>query len=188
MQKMSGAVMTGLYSKYQKEIIPKLKEEFNLTHDLAVPTLEKVVLNMGVSEAKDNKDIIAKVDDQLATIAGQKPRVTKAKEAISTFKLRENDPIGIMATLRGKKAWNFLEKLIAIVMPRMRDFRGLPSTKFDKAGNYNLGITEQILFPEIDYSKIDKVRGLVVSIVVKNSNVEKSKRLLELLGVPFMKD
>lgn len=174
-----------LYTKYKEEIVPKLKDEFKLANELSVPFIQKIVLNMGIADAKESKEIIAKVDDQLSTIAGQKPKVTRAKEAISTFKLREGDPIGMMVTLRGKKAWNFIEKLIAIVMPRMRDFRGLPTSKFDKAGNYSLGITEQILFPEIDYSKIDKVRGLVVSIVVKNSNPEKSQKLLELLGVPF---
>ncbi len=177
--------MADLYSRYKQEIVSKLKEEFKLINDLSVPAVVKIVLNMGVSEAKDNKDIIEKVSEQLALIAGQKPKVTRAKEAISTFKLRENDPIGLMVTLRGKKAWSFLEKLIAIVLPRMRDFRGLPTSKFDKMGNYSLGITEQILFPEIDYSKIDKVRGLVISVVIKNSDIEKSKKLMELLGVPF---
>ena len=174
-----------LFKKYKEEIIPKLKEEFKITNELALPIIEKVVLNMGVAEAKDTKEIITKVQEQLATIAGQKPKVTRAKAAISTFKLRENDPIGIMVTLRGKKAWDFLEKLIAIVMPRMRDFRGLPTSKFDRFGNYSLGITEQILFPEIDYAKIDKVRGLVASIVIKNGSPEKSKKFMELLGVPF---
>lgn len=176
---------TNLQTKYQKEIMPKLKEEFKLQNDLAIPYIEKIVINMGLAEAKDNKDVLVKVEDQLATITGQKPRVTRAKEAISTFKLRENDPIGMMVTLRGKKAWTFLEKLTALVLPRIRDFRGLQTSKFDKKGNYNMGITEQILFPEIDYAKIDKVRGLVVSIVVKNSDPEKSKKLLELLGMPF---
>ncbi|OGD86407.1 50S ribosomal protein L5 [Candidatus Curtissbacteria bacterium RIFCSPHIGHO2_01_FULL_41_11] len=177
--------MTNLQTKYKQEIMPKLKQEFNLKNDLAIPYVEKVVVNMGIAEAKDNKDILTKVDEQLATITGQKPKITRAKAAISTFKLREKDPIGMMVTLRGKKAWIFLEKLIAIVMPRMRDFRGLQTNKFDKMGNYSLGITEQILFPEIDYAKIDKIRGLVVSIVIKNSDPEKSKKLMELLGVPF---
>ncbi|MDP2632219.1 MAG: 50S ribosomal protein L5 [Candidatus Curtissbacteria bacterium] len=178
-------MMTNLQTKYQNEIMPKLKDEFDIKNNLAIPSIEKIVINMGMAEAKDNKDVIVKVDEQLATIAGQKPKITRAKEAISTFKLRENDPIGMMVTLRGKKAWTFLEKLTALVLPRIRDFRGLSTSTFDKRGNFNMGMTEQILFPEIDYAKIDKVRGLVVSIVVKNSNPEKSKKLLELLGMPF---
>ena len=179
--------MANLFSKYKEEVIPKLKEEFGLENNLAVPTIEKIVLNMGVAEAMTNRDVLEKVKDQLAQISGQKPKITKAKNAISNFKLKENDPIGAMVTLRGKRAWNFLEKLIAIVIPRMRDFRGLLNNKFDKFGNYSLGLAEQIIFPEIDYSKIDKIRGLVVTIVVKNSDQQKSRRLFELLGLPFRK-
>lgn len=177
--------MTHLLAKYKQEVLPKLKEEFNFTNDLAAPTIEKIVLNVGVGEAIGNREVLGKVKEQLAIISGQMPRITLAKKSISAFKLRENDPIGVMVTLRGKRAWNFLEKLITIVLPRTRDFRGLSPKKFDKFGNYSLGITEQILFPEIDYSKIDKVRGLVVTIVVRNSTIEKSKRLLGLLGIPF---
>lgn len=175
-----------LLSKYNSEL-SKLKQEFNIKNNLSVPKLEKVVLNMGLAEAISNKDVLEKAKDQLARISGQMPKITKSKKAISNFKLRANEPIGAMVTLRGKKAWNFLTKLVAVVLPRMRDFRGLPESKFDKLGNYNLGIAEQILFPEIEYSKIDKIRGLSLSIVFKNSNPEKSKRLLELLGVPFRK-
>ncbi len=179
--------MNNLFTKYQKEIIPKLKEEFNLKNDLKAPNIAKIVLNMGVADALSSKDILEKMKDQLAQIAAQKPATTKARESISNFKLRKGDAIGLMVTLRGKKAWHFLEKLISIVLPRMRDFRGVSDTKFDKAGNYSLGITEQILFAEIDYSKVDKIRGLVTTIVVKNSDPAKSKRLFELLGVPFSK-
>lgn len=180
--------MSNIQKTYNEEVMPKLKEEFSIANNLAVPNLSKIVLNVGVSEAIGNKDVLDKVKEQLAQISGQMPRIARAKKAISSFKLKEGDPIGVMVTLRGKKAWSFLEKLIAIVMPRMRDFRGLAVSKFDKGGNYSLGLTEQILFPEIDFAKVDKVRGLVVSIIIKNGDKDKSKRLLELLGVPFRKD
>lgn len=180
--------MNNLLAKYQKEVAPKLKEEFNLKNELALPRINKIVVNMGLSDALTSKDLMEKTMEQLAQITAQKPAKTKARQSISNFKLRKGDAIGLMVTLRGKKAWHFFEKLIAIVLPRMRDFRGVAATKFDKAGNYSLGITEQIIFPEIDYSKIDKVRGLVATVVVKNSNKEKSKRLFELLGVPFKKN
>lgn len=180
--------MESIQIRYQKEAKPKLKEEFNLGNELALPTLEKVVLNTGAAEALSNSEVLEKIKEQMAQITGQRPRITRAKKAISTFKLRANDPIGVMVTLRGKKAWDFLAKFISIVAPRMRDFRGMPTGNFDKFGNYNFGLTEQILFPEVDYAKIDKVRGLVISLVFKNGNKEKSKRLLELLGMPFAKN
>lgn len=179
--------MNSLREKYRKEALPKLKEEFGYQNDLASPTLGKIVLNMGLADALTNKDVLVKAKSQLAQISGQMPSVTRAKAAISNFKLRAGDPIGIMVTLRGKRAWSFLTKLVGIVLPRMRDFRGLDSSKFDKFGNYNLGLEEQILFPEVDYSKIDKIRGLVISVVFKNSSPEKSKKLMELLGFPFKK-
>lgn len=179
---------TYIQKKYKEEVLPKLKEEFGLKNDLGAPYIEKVVLNMGLAEAAGNKEVMEKAKEQLAQIAGQKPKITKAKKAISAFKLRQGDQIGLMVTLRKKRAWAFLEKFIKIVIPRMRDFRGLAKTNFDANGNYSLGITEQILFPEIDYSKIDKIRGLVLSLVIKNSDKEKSARLMELLGVPFKKN
>lgn len=180
--------MSAIIDRYRKEVVPKLKEEFSLKNDLASPTLSKIVLNTGAAEAITNQAVLDKIKDQLGTISGQRPQVTQAKKAISSFKLKAKDPIGVMVTLRGKKAWDFLEKLITIVAPKMRDFRGLSQSNFDRFGNYSLGITEQILFPEIDYSKIDKVRGLVATIVIKNGSQAKSKRFLELLGVPFRKD
>ena len=176
-----------LQMKYKEEVLPKLKEEFDLKNDLSCPRLEKIVVNMGLADSLANKEVLQKASQQLATITGQKPKVTQAHAAISNFKLRKGDQIGAMVTLRGKRAWHFLEKLIGIIMPRMRDFRGLSENKFDNASNYSLGLAEQILFPQIDYSKIDKVRGLVVTIVIKNSNKNKSKRFLELLGAPFRK-
>lgn len=180
--------MNNLFSKYQQEVLPKLKEEFTFVNDLQAPRVEKIVLNMGLAEVIANKAVFEKAKEQLAAIAAQNPHVTRAKKSISNFKLKKNDPIGLAVTLRGKRAWNFLEKFIKIIMPRMRDFRGLAKEKFDKDGNYSLGIGEQILFPEVDYSKIDKIRGLVVTVVIKNSTAEKSKRFLELLGAPFKKD
>lgn len=179
--------MTNLQDKFKKEALPKLKEEFGLKNDLAAPRLEKIVLNMGLAEAATNKEVMEKAKDQLSQITGQKPKVTTAKKAISSFKLRAGDQIGLMVTLRKKRAWNFLEKLVNIVMPRMRDFRGLTTTNFDNFGNFSLPIGEQILFPEVDYSKVDKIRGLVVTLVIKNGDREKSKRMLELLGAPFKK-
>lgn len=179
--------MENLQDKYQKEALPKLKEEFDLRNNLAVPAVVKVVINMGLAEALNNKDVQEKAKAQLAQISGQLPKITRAKKAIANFKLQAGDPIGIAVTLRGKRAWSFLTKLLHLVFPRMRDFRGLDESKFDKFGNYNLGITEQTIFPQIDYAKVDKIRGLVISIVYKNSNLEKSKRLMELLGFPFRK-
>lgn len=177
--------MSNIFDKYQKEIIGKLKEEFGFKNTLAAPKIEKIVVNASIADAQTSRETGEKVKEQLATICGQAPRFTRAKKSIASFKLREGDMIGLSATMRGKMAWNFLEKLIAVVIPRMRDFRGMPTSKFDKFGNYSFGISEQILFPEIDYSKIDKIRGLVVSVVIKNSNREKSQRFLELLGIPF---
>ena len=176
-----------LYQKYQEEVLPKLKEEFGISNNLASPKIEKIVLNAGVAEAISAKDVLEKVKEQLSTISGQMPRITLAKKSISAFKLKEKDAIGVMVTLRGKRAWNFLERFIAIVIPRIRDFRGLSKEKFDRAGNYSIGLSEQILFPEIDYAKIDKIRGLVITVVIKNSDTQKSQKLLELLGAPFQK-
>ena len=180
--------VNSMIGKYKNEIVPKLKEEFSLKNDLSVPFVEKIVLNMGLAEALTNKDTLEKAMEQLAAISGQKPKFTKAKKSISSFKLVEGDKIGAMVTLRGQKAWHFLEKLIAIVSPRIRDFRGVDDSKFDSSGNYSLGIAEQIIFPEINYAQIDKIRGLVITIVFKNSNPEKSKRFLELIGLPFKKN
>ncbi|MBI2594308.1 50S ribosomal protein L5 [Candidatus Curtissbacteria bacterium] len=180
--------MSSILDKYKNEVVPKIKEEFAIKNDLAVPVVGKITLNASATDALANHDVLEKIKDQLAVIAGQRPRTTLAKRAISSFKLRAKDPIGAMVTLRGRRAWDFLEKFISTVVPKMRDFRGVPQSKFDRFGNYSFGLSEQILFPEIDYAKIDKIRGLVVTIVIKNSNQEKSKRFLELLGLPFRKD
>lgn len=176
-----------LRTVYDKEIVPKLMEEFKIKNSFAVPYVQKVVVNVGAAEAIATKDVIEKIKEQVMQITGQAPKVTQAKKSISTFKLKEGDKIGVMVTLRSKKAWDFLEKFAKIVAPRIRDFRGLPTDNFDKVGNYSFGMTEQILFPQIDYAKVDKVRGLVITLVIKNSNKEKSQKLMELLGLPFKK-
>ncbi|KKR78037.1 MAG: 50S ribosomal protein L5 [Candidatus Curtissbacteria bacterium GW2011_GWA1_40_9] len=176
-----------LMSTYYQKVAPKLMEEFGVKNALALPRIEKVVINVGAAEALSSKDVLEKIKEQIAIITGQRPRITEAKKSISTFKLKEGDPIGVMVTLRGKMAWDFIEKFAKIIAPRIRDFRGLPDEKFDVRGNYSFGMTEQILFPQIDYAKVDKIRGLVFTIVIKNGDPEKSKKLLELLGLPFKK-
>jgi len=180
--------MNNLEEKYRQEIRPKLTKEFALTNVLAVPSVVKVVLNIGLGQASQDKNLIDKAAEDLKTITGQKPRVNKARLAIDGFKIRKNDPIGLMVTLRGKRMYDFLEKLVKIVLPRLRDFKGVSNSGFDGRGNYNLGLSEQIVFPEIDYAKIDKIRGLQVTIVTNARDNQKAKRLLEELGVPFEKD
>lgn len=174
-----------ILEKYQKEVVEQLMKELNIDNPLALPQIVKVILNAGATEALSDKGVLEKIKEQLAIISGQRPKITLAKKSISSFKLRAKDPIGVMVTLRGRKAGDFLEKFASIVMPRIRDFRGLPTSKFDKFGNYSFGISEQIIFPEIDYSKIDKIRGLVLTITVKHSTPEKSKKMFELLGFKF---
>ncbi len=177
--------MNNIYKQYKEEILPALKKEFQITNDLAAPKIKKIVINVGASEALSTKDVLDKIKEQVAQISGQMPRVTAAKKSISTFKLKKGDIIGVMVTLRGKKAWDFMEKFVSIVAPRMRDFRGLEKGKFDHMGNYNLGITEQILFPQIDYSKVDKIRGMEITFVISNGSPGKSLKFFELLGLPF---
>ena len=179
--------MTSLQEE-NKKIKEKLVKEFNLANQMAVPGIEKVVVNMGIGEAAQDKKIIEKAADDLQIITGQKAKLNKARVAISTFKLRKDDVIGLKVTLRGKRMYNFLEKLFKIVLPRLRDFHGVAVSGFDGRGNYNLGISEQIIFPEIDYSKIDKIRGLQITIVTSTDDNQKAKRLLEELGMPFAKD
>ncbi len=152
------------------------------------PKITKVVLNIGLKEAVHDKGVLEKASEQLAAIAGQKPKVTRAKISIANFKVREGDPVGLTVTLRRKRMQDFVTKLITIVLPRVRDFHGVPGTAFDKKGNYTLGFTEQIVFPEIDYAKIDKIRGLEVTLVTSVTNPEQARKLLELLGMPFKKN
>ncbi len=177
--------MNNLQQKYQKEVLPKLSREFGVKNSQSLPYLEKIVVNSGTSDALTNREVLTKVKEDIAQITGQIPKITFAKKSISTFKLKAGDQIGVMVTLRGQKAWDFLQKLISIVAPRIRDFRGMPAGNFDNAGNYNLGFSEHTIFPGMDLSKVEKPRGLVVSLVFKNSDRQKSKRLMELLGLPF---
>jgi large subunit ribosomal protein L5 len=177
--------MSNLQERYQQDIREKLQKEFGLDNLLAVPKVKKVVISMGLGEATQDKKIIEKAAEDLTAITGQKPKVTKARQSISTFKLRKGEPIGLMVNLRGKRMYNFLEKLFRIVLPRLRDFKGLSKKGFDGRGNYSLGIKEQIVFPEVDYAKIDKIRGLEVTIVTNSKDNQQAERLLAELGMPF---
>jgi len=178
---------TNLKKKYQEKIAPKLAKELGLTNALAAPRIEKIIINIGLSEAMENKKTLESASNDLAVITGQKPKVTKARQSIAGFKLRAGQPIGLMTTLRGQRMYDFFEKLVTIALPRLRDFQGVSLKSFDGQGNYTLGIPEQIVFPEIDYAKVDKVRGLEITIVTNAKTNEKAKRLLELLGMPFEK-
>jgi len=177
-----------LIDRYQKEIVPEFKKELGLNSLMAVPKIVKVVISVGLKEAKDDKKIIDLSGEQLQTITGQKPKLCRAKKSIAGFKLGKGQPIGLCVTLRGKRAFAFLEKLFTIVLPRVKDFSGLSRSSFDGHGNYSLGISEQVVFPEIDYSKIDKVRGLEITIVTNAKTNERAKLLLEKLGIPFTKE
>lgn len=173
---------------YQEKIVPMLMQEFGIDNRMAVPRIKKVVINIGLKEAVSDKGVLEKVREQMSIISGQKPKTTTAKQSIAGFKVREGDPVGLTVTLRGSKMYDFVTKLFSIVLPRVRDFQGVSSKAFDSAGNYTLGITEQIVFPEIDYSKVDKIRGLEVTFVLANADPIISRRFLELLGMPFEKE
>lgn len=179
--------MNKLEEKYKREIVPQLMKELEFKNALAVPRLLKIVVNIGVKEGVSDKAAFQSASQNLAVITGQKPRIARAKRAIAGFKLQAGDPIGLVVTLRKRRMYDFLEKLFKIVLPRLRDFQGLSTKGFDGHGNYTLGISEQIVFPEVDYAKIDKVRGLEITIVTNTDSDEQAKRLLELLGMPFKK-
>jgi large subunit ribosomal protein L5 len=172
---------------YQTEVRKKLQEEFQIKNPMAVPKVEKVVLNMGMGEAISNSKILDAAVDELATITGQKPVVTKAKKSIAAFKLREGVPIGTMVTLRGEKMYEFLDRLISVALPRVRDFRGVPTKSFDGRGNYTLGIRDHLIFPEIDPVKVDKAKGMNITIVTTAKTDEQARSLLRELGMPFGK-
>ncbi|BBO74881.1 50S ribosomal protein L5 [Desulfosarcina widdelii] len=177
--------MSQLKAYYHETVVPKLKEKFNYSNPMQVPRIEKVVVNMGLGEAIHNIKIIDSAVEELKQISGQQPVVTRAKKSIAAFKLREGMPIGCMVTLRKNRMYDFLNKLINIALPRVRDFRGISGKAFDGAGNYSLGIKEQLIFPEIDYDKIDKIKGLNISIVTTAKTNDEGKELLKLLGMPF---
>ncbi len=177
--------MTQLKLYYEKEVVPKLIETFDYKNRMQVPKLDKIVLNMGLGEATHNIKLLDSAAEELNIIAGQKPVITRAKRSIAAFKLREGMPIGCMVTLRYKRMYDFFNKLVNIALPRVRDFRGVSGKALDRRGNYTLGIKEQIIFPEIDYDKIDKIKGLNISIVTTAGTDEEGKELLKLLGMPF---
>lgn len=171
--------------QYIKEIRPKLMKELSIANPMAAPKLVKITVNCGLGEALKDKKVIEKMSEQLAIITGQKPQVTSAKRAISTFKLRAGDVIGLKSTLRGRRMYDFFTKFVTIALPRVRDFRGVAKKGFDGRGNYTIGIKEQTIFPELEYSKVDKVRGFEVTLVTSAPNDEQAKKLLEFLGMPF---
>ena len=174
-----------LKEKYKKEVVPALKEKFGYKSIMEVPKLEKIVINMGVSDVKDNSKALDVAMGDLTLIAGQKPIVTKAKKSIAAFKLREGMNIGCKVTLRNKKMYDFATKLFNVALPRVRDFKGVNPKSFDGRGNYNMGVKEQIIFPEIEYDKIDKVRGMDIVFVTTAKTDEEAYALLEMLGLPF---
>jgi len=174
--------------RYQEEIVPALMKSLNLTNTMQVPRVTKVVVNVGMGEALDNaKSLDAAVSD-IVLITGQKPVITKARKSIANFKLREGRQIGVKVTLRGDRMWAFLDRLMNIALPRVRDFRGVSANAFDGRGNYTLGLREQLVFPEIEYDKIDKLRGLEISIVTTARSDEEGRQLLQMLGMPFKKE
>ena len=174
-----------LKTKYDKEVKQALKEKFGYKKHLQIPKLHNIVLNMGVGEASHNSKIAEAIEAQLTKIAGQKCVITKAKKSIATYKLREGMPVGAMATLRGERMYDFLQKLICVVFPRIRDFRGISAKSFDGRGNYTLGLKEQALFPEITYEEVDLVKGMNVSIITTAETDDEARELLRLLGMPF---
>jgi len=177
--------MARLQDRYKAEIVPRLKEKFGYRNVMQVPKLSKVVVNMGLGDAIENVKVIETAAAEIGIITGQKPVVTKARKSIANFKLREGVPIGVMVTLRRDQMYHFLDKLIAIALPRVRDFKGVSDRSFDGRGNYSLGIREQIIFPEVDIDKIDKVKGLTVNICTTAKNDAEGRALLAALGVPF---
>lgn len=177
--------MARLLEKYKLEILPQLMKKFSQKNKLSVAKIQKIVVNMGVGKAVDNKKLVEEASGHLSVITGQKPLITKAKKAISGFKLRKGIPIGCKVTLRGKRMYEFLDRLISIVLPRIRDFRGLSPKAFDGRGNYTLGLTEQIVFPEISIEKVETIQGMDVTFVISGNSNDQSRELLKLIGMPF---
>ena len=174
-----------LREKYKTEILPALQRELQLSNRMAAPRLEKIVINMGMGEASQNAKLLESAQQELAAITGQKPIITRAKKSIAAFKLREGMPIGVCVTLRGERMYEFLDRLVNVALPRVRDFRGVSPRSFDGRGGYTLGLREQLLFPEVDYAKVDKVKGMNVTLVTTASNAEAARALLRHLGMPF---
>ena len=179
--------MAKLHDYYRDQVVNELKEKFNYKSVMQVPRIEKITLNMGVGEALTDKKLLDNAVADLAAISGQKPLVTKARKSVAGFKIRQGYPIGCKVTLRGERMWEFFERLITIAVPRIRDFRGLSSKSFDGRGNYSMGVREQIIFPEIDYDKVDRVRGLDITITTTTKNDEEGQALLAAFNFPFRK-
>jgi large subunit ribosomal protein L5 len=180
-------MVAGLKERYRQEVVPSLRKEFDYKNPMQVPTLNKVVVNIGMGEVIQNSKAMDAAVADLTAITGQRPVITRAKRSVAAFKLREGMPIGCMVTLRGDRMFYFLDKLINVALPRIRDFQGVSPEAFDGRGNYTLGLREQLVFPEIDYDKIDKLRGMEVSIVTTAQSDQEGRRLLALLGMPFKK-
>jgi large subunit ribosomal protein L5 len=177
--------MSRLKEKYRKDVVPALRKEFGYKNVMAVPRIDKVVVNMGLGEATSNAKIVDTGADELARITGQKPVTRRAKKSVAAFKVRKGMPIGAMVTLRGERMWEFLDRLMTIALPRVRDFKGVSPRGFDGRGNYTLGLRDQLLFPEIDYMKVDKARGMNVSVVTTAKTDEEARKLLQFIGMPF---
>ena len=177
--------MNRLKAKYQSEAIASLTKEFGYTNVMAIPKIQKIVVNMGLGEATANAKIIDTGADELARVTGQKPVIRRARKSIAQFKLRQGQPIGTTVTLRGERMWEFLDRLVSIALPRVRDFKGVSPKGFDGRGNYTLGLRDQLLFPEIDYMKVDKARGMNVSVVTTAKTDEEARKLLQFIGMPF---
>ena len=177
-----------LKQRYFEEIRPQLMERFGYSTVMRAPKIEKITLNMGVGDAKQDSKMLEAAQEQLATIAGQRPSVRRARKSIAAFKLREGMPVGVSVTLRNERAYEFLDRLMSVAIPRIRDFRGLRTTSFDGRGNYSMGVREQIIFPEIDYDRIDQVRGMDITITTTAKTDEEARALLELLGMPFARE
>jgi len=177
--------MNRLKQRYVTDVVPALRKEFGYTNIMAVPKIAKVVVNMGLGEATQNAKIVDTGADDLGRITGQKPATTRAKKSIAAFKVRQGMPIGTMVTLRGQRMYDFLDRLISIALPRVRDFKGVSPRGFDGRGNYTLGLKDQLIFPEIDYLKVDKARGMNISVVTTAKTDEEARRLLKLMGMPF---
>lgn len=180
--------MNKMKEKYQNEVVPALRKQFNYSNVMMVPRISKVVVNIGLGEALDNPKAIDAAVEDLQKITGQKPQLRKARKSIAAFKLREGRIIGVRVTLRGDRMWDFLDRLINIALPRVRDFRGISPNSFDGRGNYTLGLRDQLVFPEIEYDKVDKLRGMEISIVTTAQNDEEGRALLAHLGMPFKKE
>ena len=177
--------MARLKERYQKDVAPAIAKEFGIENSMAIPRLDKIVVNMGVGEAIANAKVLDTAVEELKAIVGQKPVITRAKKSIATFKLRQGMPIGVMVTLRGERMYEFFDRLVSVALPRVRDFRGVSPKAFDGRGNYTIGIKEQLIFPEIDFNKVDKQRGMNISIVTTARDDEQARALLKGLGMPF---